>query len=280
MKSKIIGHDRQLSQLEKDMECGNLAHAYLFVGEDHLGKLTAARRMAEILQHGGVKGLDTVELTGREDSLKIEEVRKLTERAHLSSQSAYNIVIIQNIERMTIPAANSFLKTLEEPPGRTVFFLTTSSLSLLLPTIASRARIVKFAPVKDEVLAEFLRTKGVGQEGAQVMITLAAGKPGRIFSFLEKGEEWSEHLRAFEEGRALTGGYSVYEKFEYVDKFLAENRSAALLLEILTAIFRGELRERGSDKALKALSKIREAGILLGQNVNLRLVLENLMLQL
>ncbi len=275
----IIGHDKQLKQLEKDVSSGNLAHAYLFVGENHLGKFSVARKMAEILQQGGVKGLDTVEICGREESIKIEAMKKMSDRNSLSSQSPFKIILIQNAERMTIPAANSFLKTLEEPAGKTIFILTAPGVSSLLPTVVSRTRVVKFGPVEDGVLNEFLREKGVVGEDAKVMLELSTGRPGRLVSFMEGGEIWQEQLRIFEEARGLMGGKNIYEKFAYVEKFLADKRSETLLLEILTTLFRKQLREGERAQAIKSLSKIREAGILLGQNVNGRLVLENLMLQ-
>ena len=129
----IIGHEKQLSQLENDISSGSLSHAYLLAGPNSVGKHTVAKKMAGILQcendfchkcntciqveHGS--HVDTLVFKDDKNSLKILEVRGLLEKAMMTAQARYKIFIIQSIERMTTEAANSFLKVLEEPPPRT-----------------------------------------------------------------------------------------------------------------------------------------------------------------
>lgn len=237
-------HSAQFEQLKTDLASGNLSHAYLFVGREGIGKFELALSFAEFLQEGSPKNLDTIVLGDNGDSIKVEEVRSLVNRVNLTSQSPYKAVLIQNVERMTVPAANAFLKTLEEPPDRTVFVLTASGLSLVLPTIVSRTRVVRFSSSKE-----------------------ICGDPVEI-----------------EEIQGLLQRSNLVDRFEYVDTLVKEEGDQKeRFLNLLLIIFRKRLRGGwggSSSKTIKALLKIEEAGILLKQNVNSRLVLENLMLNL
>jgi DNA polymerase-3 subunit delta' len=88
-------------------------------------------------------------------SILIEQMRNLTERlVHMPSVDTKRVVLILEAERMTHPAANYFLKTLEEPPVDTVFILTSSRPEYLLLTIRSRCQIVPFTYLKAKQIAE------------------------------------------------------------------------------------------------------------------------------
>jgi DNA polymerase-3 subunit delta' len=183
----IIGHEKQLLQIEKDLESGNLAHAYLLSGPNSVGKNTVAKKMAGILQCENdfchncnactqiEKGchVDTVVFEDDGESIKIETVRKILERLSMTRQAPYKILLVQSLERMGVEAANSFLKMLEEPPERTVFIMTTDNVRLILPTILSRVRVVQFNSVSHLYLRE--------KQGRQWAPSLW-GKPGRRYT--------------------------------------------------------------------------------------------------
>ena len=117
-----------------------LFRSYLFSGPSQIGKTLIAKTFAQILQCN--KGfcrdcptcrqidheqhIDTFFLKDDGESLKIETIRNLVHHLSTTTSSNYKVVIIQNIERITIAAANAFLKTLEEPISRVVFLLTTT----------------------------------------------------------------------------------------------------------------------------------------------------------
>ena len=71
-----------------------------------------------------------------------------------SFEDGAKVILIPQAERMNAAAQNCLLKTLEEPPGRTVFFLITDQPAALLPTIVSRCRVVRFHPLTEEACAE------------------------------------------------------------------------------------------------------------------------------
>ncbi len=86
-----------------------------------------------------------------ETSIGIEEIRKIISfLSRKPTQGDRNIVAIEQAEKLTIPAQNALLKTLEEPPGNSNIYLITSFPNLLLPTILSRCHLIHKAP-KSEI---------------------------------------------------------------------------------------------------------------------------------
>lgn len=80
-------------------------------------------------------------------TLKIDQFRKLKSSLGFSGGTGkYRVILIPNADRMTIQAANSVLKLLEEPPAGWIFLLTSSDASLLLPTIVSRCQQLRLKP--------------------------------------------------------------------------------------------------------------------------------------
>jgi DNA polymerase-3 subunit delta' len=87
---------------------------------------------------------------GSSDQVKIDAVRQVLGRIALRPFSGrYQAVLLDGAHRLTEEAANSLLKSLEEPPAHTRFVLTTSQLSRCLPTITSRCQLVRFHRLPD-----------------------------------------------------------------------------------------------------------------------------------
>lgn len=227
--------------LKREFAEGRNVHAYLFVGREKSGKFRFAVDLARELL-GEFAKVDLVEMGGSE-SIKIKEVQELISKVSLACQGEFRIVVIADVERMTLAAANAFLKTLEEPPGGTIFFLTSGKFSEVLPTIASRSRVIR---VRDN------------REGIK-----------------EKREDLDKVRGLMEEG-------TVVSRFKFVEELALEERERVKdFLDLLKVYFRKKMLE-DKDRLVMAekLSKIEDAGILLAENVNVRLLLENLMLDL
>lgn len=292
----IIGHENQLEQIEQDIESGNLAHAYLLAGPNSVGKLTVARKMAGILQCNNDfchkcptciqvshhNQMDTVEIKGK-DSIKIDEVRSLIDRINMTGQSNYKIFIIQSIERMTIQAANSFLKALEEPPDRTLYILTTNNIRSLLPTIVSRVRTVTFGNVSTSYLEKKLRElyPNEDEDTIKQVALFSLGKTGKAIHLIESPASLAQLVEVYHDVQNFLTSRSVVDRFSYVNDIVEDPAQIESFFNILSHVLRSKLLEGdNSEKNINTLSKIEEAGILLKQNINPRLVLENLMLSL
>jgi len=294
----IIGHEKQLMRIEKDIESGNLSHAYLLVGSNSIGKYTVAKKMAGILQCENnfchkcstcvqvQKGchVDTIELSDDGESIKIESVRDLIERLSLTRQAKYKIVLIQSLERMPPAAANSFLKILEEPPPRTIFIMTTNDIMLLLPTIVSRVRVVKFNPVSAAYLIKKLNELYPGQdkEILKQVSLFSLGRTGKAIHLMESPEALADYIKTYHDVQNFLDHKNIVDRFSYVEDFATDPGKIDGFFNILKHVLRSKVLEGDplSEKYINTLSKIDEAGILLKKNVNLRLVLENLMLAL
>lgn len=307
----LIGHQAALEGLGKDIASGNLAHAYLFTGPESVGKYAAAKRMAEILQcenfgckecqtcfqvergsHGDTYEIDLMKELG--ESIKIRDMRRLIEKANLSGKSRFKIFLLPNITRFTREAANAFLKLLEEPPEKTIFLLTTSDLHLILPTIISRSRVVKFNNLSFGTLTNELQQKFPDKDLKEIEKATAFGngKAGKSIKILRDPALFLDYQKVYQDILRLLESGSVNSRFAYIEELVAEKQRVKIFFELLSGLMRVRLlncdfQENALDFAkknpayyLKTLSKIEKAGILLEKNINFRLVLENLMLNI
>jgi len=130
-------------------------------------------------------------------ALKIEQFRNLKARLGFGAhEGRYRIVLIPNAEKMTVQAANSVLKLLEEPPAGWVFFLTASDPTLLLPTIVSRCQTLRLKPFQREELMELLSEAGVSDERREICSQLAQGSWVRAIA-LASDEVWEQRQVIF-----------------------------------------------------------------------------------
>jgi DNA polymerase-3 subunit delta' len=124
------------------------AHTTLHVSED-----TAAARQVRALSHPGLLLIRRQWDATRKRfgvSIPVDEVRRLRGfLAHTADVGAWRVVIVDTADDLNPNAANALLKSLEEPPSRTVFLLLTSEPGRLLPTIRSRCRILPLTPLSD-----------------------------------------------------------------------------------------------------------------------------------
>ncbi len=199
----VIGQNRAVSLLQRSLETGSLAHAYLFVGPAHVGKMTLALNLAQALnceastppcgrciscervgsgKHADVQviGLghnaDSGETKARAE-ISIDQIRQLQHSASLPPfEGRYKVFIIDGAELLSLEAANCLLKTLEEPVGRVVFILLTTNERLLPATVVSRCQRVELFPMPfGEVETALSRNWNVEPEKARLLSRLSHG---------------------------------------------------------------------------------------------------------
>lgn len=207
MFSNIIGHKNVTTFLEKSVQNDLVSHAYLFYGPSHLGKRTVAEKFIEMLLGKPVANHPDVYLVERarnekEDKMtseiSIEQMRELERKLSLSSfLNSYKIGIIEEAEKMSIAAANSLLKTLEEPTPKTVIILLSESVAALPATIVSRCQTLKFLSVSQDKIYKHLLRLGASHGEALDFANAAWGKPGKALDFWQSREE--------EDGSAIVG---------------------------------------------------------------------------
>lgn len=310
----IIGHNKQIRYLEKDIAQNSVKHAYLFTGPEKVGKFTVIRHFAQILQCPD-KGCgscsicrqvelghhpDTILLRDNSESLKVEEIREVIERTNRTFQSPYFIVCIETVERMTSGTANALLKTLEEPAPHVVFLMSTNNENLLLPTFLSRVFTLELGGIERKDLTAYLEKKFSEAGGAEIeeAINLSLDKPGLAIEMLKDKEILNYHKNLYNRLKRMIEQDSKSSKLEFVDEILAEykNDPAGLkqalkdFFELLTYMLRSVLvragqhkeqhflLEKGPEDVMLLLEKIQETQKLIAMNVNKKLALESLML--
>ena len=202
MWGKIQGHDRMAQAFENLVQKGRLAHAYLFCGPagigkrmfaDELGKALLCERAGEklvacgqcpaCLQVAAGSHPDFFCACRPEESLEvpIETIRELCSGFGLKSARGHGrIAILDDADDLNDASANCFLKTLEEPPPRSLLLLIGTSADRQLPTIRSRCQVVTFAPLADELVRGVLQEKGITDSAAlDRLVRFGQGSPGR-----------------------------------------------------------------------------------------------------
>lgn len=120
------------------------------------------------------------------NEIKVEAVRAVVAFAQTTSaRGRGKVAVIHPAERMNAIAANTLLKTLEEPPGDARFVLSCSAPDALLPTIRSRCQALPLMMPGKALAVQWLRDKGV--EGAEVLLQAAGGQPLEALEWAEQG---------------------------------------------------------------------------------------------
>lgn len=170
----IVGNEKNKELLKNIISTNNIAHSYMFVGKDSIGKLLFAKEFAKAIlclsqekpcnkcksciEFETYNNPDFSILKPESNSIKIDEIRELTKKVYEKPVvSTRKVYIINDSECMTKEAQNSLLKTLEEPPEYVTIILITSNENLFLPTIKSRCIKVTFNKLTNEELASILK---------------------------------------------------------------------------------------------------------------------------
>lgn len=124
-------------------------------------------------------------------AISIEQVREMKKSVMLKTgATVYRIFIVSRAERMSIAAANSLLKLLEEPPPRTILMLTSNSPGLILDTIKSRCQSVRFDRIPQDIIAGVLQTElSLDPDTARFFSRMAGGSLQRALELA--GEDFS-----------------------------------------------------------------------------------------
>lgn len=169
-----------------------LVHAYLLSGAEGTGKIELAKWVAKgifcLNSQNGVPCLKCSECNRIENnnhpdvvtimpdglSIKVEQIRYLKSEFNNSGvESDRKVFIIQDAQKMSIGAANSLLKFLEEPSGNITAFLLTSEPQKLLPTIISRCQEVEMQQLTSEQLEQELISESISEKNSHILANLA-----------------------------------------------------------------------------------------------------------
>lgn len=293
----VIGHQKQWQFLKKSVKLGKFSHAYLFSGQEKLGKKTIAYEFIKLFFGKDVTQShpDFIFITPTEQEIQIKQIRDLNWRLSLKPFSApLKVAIIDQAHLMNAEAQNSFLKTLEEPRGETLLILISEYPEFLFPTIRSRTEVIKFYPVPRKEIEDYLKEQGIDEERTRLISRISQGKPGVAIDFLNYPQKLEERESLISEIVKLTKS-DLNLRFQYAKK-LSKITDLKEVLNVWLFHFReillSKLNKNNTDevdidgiskisKIKNILDKIQSTNFLISTtNVNKRLALEVLMLEL
>jgi len=289
----IVGHQKQWQFLQKSVKTDRVSHAYLFSGQEKLGKKTTAYELIKLFFGGDIKQAhpDFFFIGPTEREIQIKQIRDLNQRLSLKPFSApLKTAIIDQAHLMNAEAQSCLLKTLEEPQGKTCLILISEYPEFLFPTIRSRVETIKFYPVPIKEIEGYLKEQGVSQEKGRLISQISRGKPGAAIDLLNYPQRLKEREVLLNEIIKLTKSDLAF-RFQYAKK-ISQAADLKDILDIWLFRFREILLSRLNKadkeedniiiiKLKNILEKIQSTNFLISTtNVNRRLALEILMLEL
>ena len=204
-----IGHQQPIAFLQSAVTHERLAHAYLFHGENAIGKRLTAFRFAQALNCeqppetdsfdscGSCRSCRQIEALTYPDffviepdpeqatrQIKIEQVREIEH--HIMYRPLIGerkICLLNDADRMTIGAANALLKTLEEPPAHSLFLMISSRPAALPATIRSRCQTLRFTtPTRTQVEAALILKREIPPPDARFLAIISEGRIGEALT--------------------------------------------------------------------------------------------------
>jgi DNA polymerase-3 subunit delta' len=247
----FVGHEAQEAMLAEALAGGRMHHAWLIGGAKGLGKATLAYRFARVALGAARKGPRPLDVDpddpiarkvaqlahpdmfvlrrGLNDrgkprrDIAVDDARELGAFFALApSQGGMRVAIIDAVDDLNRNAANAILKTLEEPPARSVLLLVSHAPGAALPTIRSRCRRLALRPLGDDQVRAALG----GDD--ETLVRLAKGRPGRAIALKAQGMDALGGMletasRALARGEAHAALTAIYDKMsgENYDKLAA-----------------------------------------------------------
>jgi DNA polymerase-3 subunit delta' len=284
MWKKILGHKKQVEQLQKDLEENKVPHAYLFSGIEGIGKRGVALGLAQALlswqktEKNFHPDFHLIEPAGQ--TIKVEVLRQLKQKIYLHPlEGIAKVVLIDKAEAMTDAGANALLKILEEPPQQTYFILISSQPTKLLPTIRSRCQRLEFNPLSEQEIRELLVKQGMDLKEASQRAAFAQGSLQAALSFdaalFEQIQNGIEGLRVDPKPSQILALSETWSE---------EGEKIPFILTSLTHLWHKKIMETRDEKTSRQLSlqwfAIGQASRSLETYANKQLLLENLLFTL
>lgn len=246
----LFGHEAAEGQFLDALAKNKLPHAWLISGVRGIGKATLAWRIARFLMAGapmpeaegpGLFGpaepaaptlglpeghpifsrienqslLDLLTVTGEDEDgereITVDEIRKLQQFFTMSAaESKWRVVLIDGADAMNRNAQNALLKILEEPPANALLLLVCHNTGAMLPTIRSRCRALKLAPLSETNMRKAMDTLLPSHEQNEAAIALSGGAPGLALTLADADSQklintLDDALGVFEGKRVAVG---------------------------------------------------------------------------
>ena len=279
--------------LAKAIHCSEMA-------DDFCGRCVNCARV----QDGNHPDVRFIEPLSGKKEISIQQIREIEKQLNFRSFSGgKKIAILDPATLLNLSSQNALLKTLEEPPQDSLLILVATSTGVLLPTLRSRCVRLAFGPLQRDLLASYLLSrKGMKQEEAELLSAMAMGSLGTALDIdseelREKRELWLELLSSLKAGdcrAAIATAETLANSREDCLKFLrwAESWYRDLLIHAVRQDSAGlinldmlaRIEQQSSNARLEhilwSIAQTADAAARIQRNLNRRMVLENLLLNI
>lgn len=202
----IIGHEQNIEHLENAIENGQVSHAYIFNGEDGIGKMTTAKAFVKALlcesknscgtcqsciQIDSGNHPDVIYVTHEKAGITVDDIRDQVNQSVFVKpySSDYKVYIIDEADKMNAAAQNALLKTIEEPPAYAVIILLSNNKESFLETIVSRCVVLNFGPLKENQVREYLNSHYDNMNGREdLAVSYSMGNIGKAKKVIESDD--------------------------------------------------------------------------------------------
>jgi DNA polymerase III subunit delta' len=200
--TQLLGQEKAKRLLSRSLTAGRIPHAYIFKGPAGVGKSSFARGVAAAIncrdsEHIGACGVcssckkfrslnhpDFLVVSPEKGVIKIDQIRRLTrELSYPPYESLMRVVVLEDVQTMRREAANSLLKTLEEPPENNLLILTAEVSQEILATLTSRCQVIPFSQLSIDDTVAILVRHGIDHDTALLLARLSEGSPGKALLF-------------------------------------------------------------------------------------------------
>lgn len=317
----IAGQEDAKRLLQNALRKNTVSHAYLFTGPSGSGQLKTATLFAQAIfctelqddacgqclecrkvEHGNHPDLTLLKPDGA--SIKIDQIRELQRVFSYRSEGINpKVYIIDGADRMTVQAANSLLKFLEEPPSPAVGILISDNSRSLLPTIQSRTQRIPFSPLHPDFMLQALSSEGISVPLARCAVSLTSGLDG-CRELLE--QNWFAEMRNLvlqlakeslskSSSSVATVGPKLFKTglgehldvlfsmfhlwFKDMLHFLYQKHESIVFIDQLDFISR-HARERSTEQWVAYMGYAAESSMKLRSNANTQLCLEQFLIRL
>ncbi len=247
--NSIQGQPNAVSILQRFLSVDKSDGGFLFLGPEGVGKKLTAKVFAKALNCLNLTNDSCDECIScrkidkdnhpdvhlydfSDEEIKIEQIRSLQEEISFKPyEGKKKVFIINNAHNLNYISANAFLKTLEEPPENTVIILITDKQNLLLDTIVSRCRRIKFYGLSQEVIEKILQQdNSLDANQLKFISFFSQGRIGNALALKEND--------CFEEKNKIIDAFFSKRDFETQVSFIKERQDLKFSINILLNFFR------------------------------------------
>ncbi len=284
--NNIIGNEINKELLKNIINTNNIAHSYMFIGKDSIGKMLFAKEFAKAIlctnndkpcnicksciEFNTLNNPDFKIIEPEGNAIKIDQIRGLVKRVYekpiISNKKVY---IINDSNFMTKEAQNSLLKTLEEPPEYATIILIAPNDNLFLPTIKSRCTKIIFNKLTNEEILLILKNQYNYQKVSNLVLKIADGSVKKALKLREKENEYTK----------INNLYSNIENVSMIDiinskeEIFKEKDQAVDILEYINLIFFDKINK--NTKYIECIKIVEDTKDRLKKNNNFDMTIDN-----